>query len=69
MTRLILGHLVDGIVDGIESGSLSVLGDAELVLAGTSLGSGTLLQIGLRVPNAFAKQLGKRLAWSASSKA
>ena len=57
MTGLVLGHLVNGVVDGVETGSLSILGDTELILTGTSLSSGTLLQVGLRVPNTLAQQL------------
>ena len=57
VTSLVLSHLVNGIVDCVETGSLGVLGNAELVLASTSFSSGTLLQIGLGVPNALAQQL------------
>ena len=57
MASLILSHLVNGIVDSIETSGLSVLSDTELILACTSLGSSTLLQIGLSVPYALAQQL------------
>ena len=59
MTGLVLGHLVNGIVDSIETSSLGILGDAELILASTSLSSSTLLQIGLGIPNALAQELSK----------
>lgn len=59
MTGLVLRHLVHGVVDSIESGSLSVLGNTELILASTSLGSSALLQIGLGVPYDLAQQLSK----------
>ena len=59
MTGFVLCHLMDGIVNSIETGSLGVLGNAELVLAGTSLSSSTLLQIGLRVPDTLTQQLCK----------
>ena len=49
MTSLVLGHFVNGVVNSVETGSLGVLGNAELVLAGASLGSSALLEIGLRV--------------------
>ena len=54
---LILSHLVNGIVDGVKTSSFGVLGNAELVLTCTSLGSSTLLQVGLRIPYALTKQL------------
>ena len=50
VTSLILGHLVNGVMNSIEAGSLGVLGNAELVFTSTSLSSSTLLQIGLRIP-------------------
>ena len=54
MTGLVLSHLVNGVVDSIETCSLSVLGNTELILTSTSLSSSTLLQIGLRIPYALA---------------
>ena len=57
MTSLVLGHLVNGVVNSVETGSFGILGNAELVLAGTSLGSSTFLQIRLGIPNALAQQL------------
>ena len=59
VASLVLGHFVNGVVDGIESGSLGVLGNTELVLAGSGLSGSTLLEVGLGVPNALAEQLGK----------
>ena len=59
MTSLVLCHFVNGVVDSIETGSLGVLGDAELVLAGTSLSSCALLQIRLCIPYALAQQFSK----------
>ena len=50
---------MNGVVDSVKAGNLGILGNAELVLTGTSLGGSTLLQIGLRVPYALAQQLGK----------
>ena len=43
VASLVLSHFVNGVVDGIEAGSLGVLGNAELVFASTSLSSSTLL--------------------------
>ena len=54
MTGFVLSHLVNGVVDGVKASSLGVLGNAELVLAGTGLSGGALLKVGLRVPYAFA---------------
>ena len=59
MTGLILGHLVNGVVDSIETCSLGVLGDTELVLAGTSLSGSALLKIGLGIPHALTEQFCK----------
>ena len=57
MTGLVLSHLVYGVVDSVETSSLSVLGNTELILASTSLSSSTLLQIGLGIPNTLTQQL------------
>ena len=59
MTSLILGHFMNRVVDGIKAGSLGILGNAELILACTSLSSSTLLQVGLGIPNALAQELSK----------
>ena len=56
MTGLVLGHLMNGVVDSIETGSLGVLGDTELVLASTSLSSGALLKVRLGIPYALTQQ-------------
>ena len=57
MTGLVLGHLMNGVVDSIETSGLGILGNTELILAGTSLSSGALLEIGLGVPYALTQQL------------
>ena len=59
MTGLVLGHLVNGVVDSIETSGLGVLGNTELILAGTSLSGSTLLQVRLRIPYALTQQLSK----------
>ena len=59
VASLVASHLMNGVVDGVEVLLLSELGDAELVLAGTSLGSGTFLKVGLSVPNYLSEELGK----------
>ena len=59
MTSLVLSHLVNGVVNSVETSSLGVLGNAELILASTSLSSSALLQIGLSIPNALAQELSK----------
>lgn len=38
VTRLVLCHLVDGVVNGIETEFLRTLGDTQLILARTCLG-------------------------------
>ena len=55
----VLGHLMHGVVDSVEAGSLGVLCDAELVLACTCLSSCALLKVCLRIPHALAQQLSK----------
>ena len=58
MTGLVLSHLMNGVVDSIETSSFGILGNAELILASTSLCSSTLLQIGLGIgPYNLAQQL------------
>ena len=59
MTGLVLSHFVNGVMDGVETSSLGVLGNAELILASTGLGSSALLQIGLGIPYDLAQQLSK----------
>ena len=57
MTCLVLSHLVNGVVDGIPVLSLGVLGDAELILAGTGLSVHALLEVGLGIPDYVTEQL------------
>ena len=59
MTSLVLRHLMHSVVDRIEASHLCVLGNTELILASTSLGSSALLQIRLGIPYALAQQLSK----------
>ena len=59
MTSLVLGHLVNGVVDGIPALGLGVLGNAELILAGTSLSIHALLEVGLGVPDYVAEKFSK----------
>ena len=71
MTSLVLGHLVHCVVNSVEASHLGVLGDTELVLAGTCLCGSALLQVGLRIPYALAppSNSANLAACSASSKA
>ena len=55
----VLGHLVYGIVHGVEVLLLGQASQAHLVLAGTALGVHALVEVGLRVPNHLADQLGE----------
>ena len=59
VTGLVACHLVNGVVDGIQVLGLSQLGNAGLVLTGTSLGSHAFLKVGLGVPNHLAQQFGE----------
>ena len=57
---LVLGHLMDGIVDGIQVQGLCLLGQVHLAGAGTALGLGTHHQVLLgAVGHDLAQQLGK----------
>lgn len=59
MTGLVLSHLVNGVVDGVEVGLLGVDGDAHLVGVGAGLCHHALLKVGLGVPYHVAEELGK----------
>ena len=54
MTGLVLGSLVNHIVNSIEAHSLGLLGQFKLVSTSTLFGSSTLLQIGLGIENNLA---------------
>ena len=59
VTGLVLCHLVNGVVDSVISELLCPAGDGELALAGSALGLGPLLDIGLGIPYNLAQQLGE----------
>ena len=59
MTGLVLGHLVNGVVDGVVAELLGSCGDGELAFAGTGLGLITLLKVGLGVPDYVSEKLGE----------
>ena len=59
VASLVLGHLVNGVVDGIPALGLGILGNAELVLASASLGVHAFLKVGLGVPNNVAEKFSK----------
>lgn len=59
VASLVLCHFVYGVVDSIPTLLLSVLGNAELVLASTSLCAHTLLEVCFGVPYYVAEQLSK----------
>ncbi len=50
-------HFVNGVVGGVHTGSLGVLGNAELVLASALLGCDASLEVGLGVAENIAEQL------------
>ena len=59
MASLVLGHLMNGVMDSIEVQCFGTLGDAQFVLTCTGFCQHTLLHIGLGVPNDITQQLGK----------
>ena len=59
MTGLVLCHLMDGVVDGVEVELFCTSGNTHLVLVGAGLGCHTLLKVGLGVPYHIAKELGE----------
>ena len=59
MAGFILGHLVDGIVDGVEVALFGHAGDAHLVLAGAAFSDHALVEVGLGIPNHVAQQFGE----------
>ena len=59
MTGFVLGHLVHGVVYGVEVLLLGQTRQAHLVLAGAALGVHALLEVGLGVPDDLADQLGE----------
>lgn len=56
---LVLGHLVNGVVDGVVAELFCPCGDGELAFAGTGLGLITLLKVGLGVPDYVSEKLGE----------
>ena len=59
VASLVLGHLVNGVVDGVVAELLGSCGDGELAFAGTGLGLVTLLKVGLGVPDYVSEKLGE----------
>ena len=59
MKSVVLGHLVYGIVHGVQVLLLGQTRQTHLVLAGAALGIHTFEQVGLGVPNDVADQFGK----------
>lgn len=57
VASLVLGHLVNGVVDGVVAELLGSCGDGELAFAGTGLGLVTLLKVGLGVPDNVTEKL------------
>lgn len=57
MASLVLGHFVNGVVDGVRALLLCQLGDAELVRASVFLGGDASLEIALGVTEHLAQQL------------
>lgn len=59
VASFVLGHLVNGVVDGVVAELLGSCGDGELAFAGTGLGLVTLLKVGLGVPDNVTEKLGE----------
>ena len=59
MTGLVLGHLVYGVVHGVQVLLLGQTRQTHLVLAGAALGIHTFEQVGLGIPNDVADQFGE----------
>ena len=59
MASLVLGHLVNGVVDGVVAQLLGPCGDGELALARSGLGLIALLKVGLGVPDYVSEKLGE----------
>ena len=57
MTSLILCHLMNGIVNGVEVLLLSKASKAELILASATLSVHTLEEVGLCIPNDLTEKL------------
>ena len=58
MAGFVLGHFVDGVVDGVVAQLLGAGSDGELAFAGTGLGLIALLEVGLGVPDDLAEEFG-----------
>ena len=59
VTGLVLGHLVNGVVDGVVAELLGPCGDGELALARSGLSLVALLKVGLGVPHNVSEKLGE----------
>lgn len=59
VTCLVLSHLVDCVVDGVEVAFLGVACDAHFVFAGSAFGDHTFLEVGLGVPDDFSEEFGE----------
>ena len=58
MAGFILGHFVDGVVDGVVAELLGAGGDGELAFAGAGFGFVALLEVRLGVPDDLAEEFG-----------
>ena len=59
VASLVLGHFVNGVVDGVEVSLLGVGGDAHLVGVGAGFSHHALVEVGLGVPHAVTEELGE----------
>ena len=58
MAGFVLGHLVDGVVDGVIAEGFGALGDGQFAFAGAAFGFCALLEVGLGVPDHLTEQFG-----------
>ena len=59
VTGLVLGHFVNGVVDGVVAELLGSGGDGKLAFAGSGLGLIALLKVGLGVPDNVTEKFGE----------
>ena len=59
MAGFVFSHLMNGVVDSVEILLFGAAGNAHLVGVGTGFGCHALFEVGLGVPDAFAKEFGE----------
>ena len=59
MAGFVLGHFVNGVVDGVIAQLLGLGGNGQFAFAGAGFGLVALLEVGLGVPHHLADELGE----------